>query len=233
MDNIQLKCISCHKEYTKKTLKKYRGLYCKICFYDILIKENNDYKNINEKKSKVLSDEKNIKYKQILHKNGIFLDCDNYNNYEGLIKIYHENGNICYNGEWKKDIGANGKGKLYYIDDGSLYYDGEWINNKHDGHGKLYYEDESLSYDGMWKEDIKNGYGKRYNNNGSLLYDGEWKNNKFNGKGKKYNNGSLLYDGEWENNIRNGYGKLYYKNDGSLLYDGKWINDKFNGKGKK
>ena len=50
MNNIQSECIylcmciSCHKKYTRKTLEKYRGLYCKPCFFNVLIKENNDYK---------------------------------------------------------------------------------------------------------------------------------------------------------------------------------------------
>ena len=60
MNNIKIECKTCHKSYTKKTLEKYRGLYCKSCFYDILIKENNDYKKLNKRddyKDKLLKDQ--------------------------------------------------------------------------------------------------------------------------------------------------------------------------------
>ena len=108
-----MQCTICHKQYTKKTLDKYRGLYCKTCFFDILIKENNilqhDNFNLNIKISAVINEntslQKKIKY---LNK---------------TIIIYYDNNNIKYEGQMK-DGYYNGYGK-YYNENGNIKYEGD------------------------------------------------------------------------------------------------------------
>ena len=63
-------------------------------------------------------------------------------------KIYHENGQIKYEGEWQNGK-CHGQGKLYH-ENGQLRYEGEWQNSKYHGQGKLYYENGTLEHDGQF-----------------------------------------------------------------------------------
>ena len=232
MNNLQSKCITCSKQYTKKTLEKYRGLYCKPCFYEILIKENIDLK-------KALSDQlvdTNGKYTKILYENSIYIrghlnNGINLTTHEGLIKIYRKGGILLYNGGWKNRK-QHGEGKQYR-EDGSIEYDGEWKNGKSDGNGKSYGEGGHVMYDGEWLDGKIHGKGKSYfkpvysGRLGQLQYDGEYKFGKYHGKGiytwKPLN--CWKYEGEWVEGDRHGYGVLYQ--DGSIVQDGIWEKDKF------
>ena len=210
---MKIECKSCHKSYTRKTLEKYRGLYCKSCFYDILIKENCDYKK------------KLFIYEKMLIKNNIFFHDENFIG-SGFYKFYNEDGIIIYDGEWEEGIGKKGKGKYYC--NGILKYDGEWINNKRDGMGTEWYENNYMKYIGEWKDNMREGKGIYYSINGDT-YDGEWKKGNMNGKGiYKYKSGDK-YDGEWNEGYKQGKGILKYKRGDT--YNGEWYQGKKNGKG--
>ena len=80
----------------------------------------------------------------------------------GLVREYHNHGDLIFEGEYKNDK-KNGKGKEYHHYNNKLRFEGEYLNGK------------------------KNGNGKEYDYNGNLIFEGEYKNGfKWNGKG--YNN---------------------------------------------
>ena len=91
--------------------------------------------------------------------NGFIYDRKNDNKYKiengnGLVKEFHENGN--------------------------LYYDGEIRDGVKDGKGKIFDETGYLIYEGNFLNGIMHGNGKEYNKCGDLIYEGDFKNGKRN-----------------------------------------------------
>ena len=126
-------------------------------------------------------------------------------------KIYYENGEIKFEGEYKNEKIWNSKeydtnkniifqlknGKGYIKDynydyHGKLEYEGEFLHGKRNGKGKgkEYYRDGKLSYEGEYLNGKRNGKGKEFSFSGKLIFEGEYVNGERNGKGKEYN-----YDG--------------------------------------
>ena len=83
-----------------------------------------------------------------------------------------------------------GKGKIYY-NDGNIKYDGEFIDDKFEGFGK-YFSKNGGYYIGEWRGNKPHGKGKLLLNKGyifknDILLDGKYLNGeKRNGKGKQY-----------------------------------------------
>ena len=240
MNNIQSECISCHKKYTQKTLEKYRGLYCKPCFFNVLIKENNDYKKIlseNDGYKKNLS-KKNKIFINILRENNISL-LESVSGYSGITNAISSTATMSKSGNWVCSASPDyfnlkkheGPVKIYK-EDGMIFYNGEWKNGKTNGKGKSYYKHGRLQYDGGWKDGKYDGNGELYYDNGSLslYYDGEWKEGSRDGSGKSYRgDGSLYYDGEWKDGRPHGKGKYTWLN--GEKYDGEWKEGKKHGYG--
>ena len=118
-------------------------------------------------------------------------------------------------------------------------FDGK-MNEKGDGHGKLYryYSDGKTfsMYEGPITDKKKQGHGKfkTYDSNGNedSVYDGDWTDNKKQGHGKfktydSNGNEDSVYDGDWTDDKKDGYG-VYQKR---YTYSGQWKNDEKNGKG--
>ena len=142
-----------------------------------------------------------------------------------------------YNLEGKKVFEIKdgiGKGKVY-DEEGNLIYKGEYINGKiWKGKVKEYaYEDyqAKIKFDGEYTNGEKTGKGKEYDKNGKLIYEGEFRKGVRNGKGKEFDNynGELLFEGEYLNGKRwNGIGKEYnkYSFKGKQLgFEGEYLND--------
>jgi antitoxin component YwqK of YwqJK toxin-antitoxin module len=90
--------------------------------------------------------------------------------FDGNGKIYYENGNINYIGEFKDD-NPHRKGKYY--ENGNIQYEGDFKNGKYDGNGKKYFEDGGY-YIGEFKDGKLHGMGKLYENDGKIKYEGEF-----------------------------------------------------------
>jgi len=169
----------------------------------------------------------------------------------GKGKLYYENGNIKYEGNFIKDK-FEGKGQ-YNFENGE-YYIGEWLNDQRHGRGKLYYKNCNIKYDGdfikdkfegegqyiwengeyyigNWLNNLKHGKGILYYKNGNIKYDGDFIKDKAEGKGKYIKENGEYYIGEWENGLMHGKGTLFYKDD-NIKYEGDFVEDKFEGNGK-
>ena len=109
-----MKCLQCLKDFSKQTLNKHRGKYCKGCYFKVLENENKD---IQEKYSLNL---------KILHKHNIFIEGGKVP-FSGNIHLYNAIGKIVYEGVYK--LGKKcGKGILYR-ENGSILYEGTWNND--------------------------------------------------------------------------------------------------------
>ena len=149
---------------------------------------------------------------------------------DGKGKEYFNNGQVQFEGEYKKgkkwtgkgyDINGNldyelkngtGKIKEYnYFD--KLIFEGEYLNNLRHGKGKVYSKTNGqLIFEGEYLTGKKNGFGKEYYLNGQLFYEGEYLEGNKSGKGKKYNNGQVIDEGDFINDM-----KLNKKMDLSVL----------------
>ena len=105
-----MQCTTCHKQYTKKTLDKYRGLYCKPCFFDILEYEN---LKLSKKISAIVNENTSLQNK--------IKDLNKYKNI-----IYNDNNIIKYEGQMKGDYHGYG---IYYDKKGIIKYKLNWLNN--------------------------------------------------------------------------------------------------------
>jgi len=234
-----MNCSLCEKFYSFKTLNKHRGIFCKGCYFKILIDENKIHqdnigilkKELNDARTenKRIKDENillitkstdswkekvsNITFKKLLNENKIFFENNIDNHTEKGIKIY----SIC----------------------GKIIYKGDVLNGSYHNFGIYYFQNGDM-YEGYWIKGNRNGIGKYYSNN-SLIYNGDWMNDKMHGKGKTfYYNGDINYDGEWVNGKKEGRGIRFFDGlHGGLagcgkkgdIYNGYWKNDKKNGYG--
>ena len=142
-------------------------------------------------------------------------------------KIIYENG-IYYIGQFENNR-PNGKGKLYY-NNGNILYEGDFINGKREGFGK-YIDKNGDVYEGQWLNGKKHGEGKIFYKNGDLLYEGDFVKGKKEGKGKYIYKNFNYYIGQWLNDLPDGTGTIYYKN-GDILYEGEFVKGKYEGLGK-
>ena len=104
--------------------------------------------------------------------------------YTGLSKIYHECGNLKYEGYFKNGL-YDGSGIVYYTN-GNLYYNttfskGETVA----GHVIMYYQNGNLCYSGHWEKNQYNGLGKLYWDHPDKIikYEGHFYNGKYHGEG--------------------------------------------------
>ena len=156
-----------------------------------------------------------------------------------------------------KEVGENGIGKVYRLDDNKLIFEGECKNGKKNGKGKEFYELGYVKFEGEYINgekikgkgyntsgkvimEIDNGKGKEYYNNGQIIFEGEYLDDKrWNGKIKEYKKYEFI---AWTCGCgRRDYKKIIkeenikkklkeYKN--LLKYEGEYLNEKRNGKGK-
>jgi hypothetical protein len=120
---------------------------------------------------KDLEEKKIIKYNDGTYYEGNIIKLKN-----GYGRLYYNNGNKKYEGNFKNDK-FEGKG-TYYYENGKIKYDGEWVNDKFEGNGKEYYENGKY-YIGEFKLGLKNGKGIQYYKDGNIEYEGYWINNEF------------------------------------------------------
>ena len=165
-------------------------------------------------------------------------------NGKGIIKEYIED-NLIYEGEYSKGE-KNGKCKLYFQDN-ELFFEGEYLNGKvWNGKGTLnnhqytiengnlsikeYNNEGLLIFSLEYLRGEKNGKWKQSDNNGKLIFETEYLKGKKNGKSIEYNDfGQLVFDGEYTNN-RKSKGKEYL--GGKLNYEGEYFYGLYwNGKG--
>ena len=124
--------------------------------------------------------------------------------WKGIGKIFYNNGNLKYEGQY--NLGKrNGKGKEYYYYN-KLIYEGDYYNgHKYNG---IMLESGSKIINGC-------GFGKDYNLKGNVIFEGEYfKCKRWNGKGKIYNNKTkIMCDVEYkEGKIKNLKNKKPIKN---------------------
>ena len=137
-----------------------------------------------------------------------------------------------------------GKGKLYY-ENGDIKYEGDFVKGKKQGFGKYYFSDYNWYvmennkkfyfmkgdyYFGQFFNDGMHGKGIIYLNN-RIKYDGDFVNNKFTGFGKYYFENGDYYVGQLKDDMQHGKGKIYDKN-GNIRFEGEFVNDHMNGIGK-
>ena len=84
----------------------------------------------------------------------------------GILKEYHENGNLAFEAPWKNGM-PEGIEKVYY-ENGNLEFEALWKNNKIEGISKWYYENGNLKFEIPWKNNKIEGIVKRYDINGNL-----------------------------------------------------------------
>ena len=206
-----MQCMTCKKEYTKQTLDKHRGLYCKGCYLDVIIQENkklhNDHFTLNTKYSFINKEYSSLQTLYHSLKNSYdhrLKDCVTYENELAEQKRLNiENYKTIYYG--------NNKKKIKYV--------GQTKDNDFHGFGSLYSQTGHLLYIGQWKQGIVCGEGKDYIN-GILHYEGIFVNGKYQGSGTLYReNGNILYEGGFIGGQRRGSCKIYDKN-GSLEFEG-------------
>ena len=173
-------------------------------------------------------------YGKIYHENGnVFYEGNFYDDkFHGNGTIFYSNKIIAYEGNFAQGL-PNGAGKLYH-EDGTLYYEGSFSDGKMSGQGILYYDDGCLKYKGNFLNGKMNGNGTlfSYYNEDTVEYEGEFKDNKKEGKGILYDEDgiTILYEGDFKQDTMNGKGKSYY--NGELEYEGDFENGKWQGKGK-
>jgi hypothetical protein len=162
--------------------------------------------------------------------------------WEGKGKLYYENCNLEYEGEWKNGS-REGKGIEYTIKskDKGIKWEGEWKNDRpYTGKGYHHYYDD-VKFSGEWKNGLPTngeGYlkyadgdefrgeikdGTKFNGKGKCCYDsgnqfiGEWKNGNYS-KGKKIWKNGDYFDGEWKDGKP--YCGIELKDGGKIKWEG-------------
>ena len=119
----------------------------------------------------------------------------------------------------------NGLGKIYH-DNGKTNHLGNFLNGFEDGFGIEYDVKGIKVYEGNWLDGGGfSGVGIQFDKNGKKIYEGKWLNGERNGKGKLTLANGTVYEGNWLNGKRNGKGTLFNKN-GKKIYEGNWVNGK-------
>ena len=121
----------------------YRGLYCKSCFYDILIKENYDYKKKFKENKEILEENNDYKIK-------IKSLEDRYKFIENQYKEQNELKNILLKNQYKANDDYKNKLFIYQkiIHKNNIYFIEE--SPLVDGLFKIYSKDGMMIYNGEW-----------------------------------------------------------------------------------
>ena len=90
--------------------------------------------------------------------------------FEGNVKYIYDDEQY-YIGQFKNGL-KDGKGTLYYKN-GNIEYEGDFKKGKYDGEGKYIYESGDY-YIWQFKEGLCHGKGKEYDKNGNIISEGEW-----------------------------------------------------------
>jgi len=108
--------------------------------------------------------------------------------YQGLVKWYHENGNVFQTVTYNKGI-LNGKRQVYY-ENGKLKTEENYKEGKKEGKWKGLYENGNAKEIGYYENGQKEGVWKIYYSNGKLKNEGKyvfdrkvdiWKTNYYDG----------------------------------------------------
>lgn len=125
------------------------------------------------------------------------------------VKLYQDNGKIDFFGRIIN--GVKIYGKLYH-ENGNLRYDGLQQNNGviGNGHVKIYHDNGNLYYDGFFKNGMKNGHGKEFHYNGVLKYEGNFCNDKIDAENVTiyFDTGQFYYIGKVRNGLFQDKGKI-------------------------
>ena len=127
----------------------------------------------------------------------------NNNNFSDIGKIYYQNKNIFYDGQFLNNK-MNGKGTKYYKD-GNIKIKGTFSNNIC-SEGEYYSPDGMKIYEGEFKNDIPKESKNIiiYDNNTNKIYEGEIHDGKYEGKGIEYcplMKDKILFKGDFKNNL--------------------------------
>ncbi|RDU66684.1 hypothetical protein CQA53_02605 [Helicobacter didelphidarum] len=132
----------------------------------------------------------------------------------GVVKEYHENGNLAYEVEFKNGR-IQGVERAYHTN-GKLKAKIPYKNSKRDGVTKIYNENGNLRWETPYKDGKKDGVGKWYYENGNLMWETPHKDGKKDGVEKwYYENGNLWIETPYKDGIKDGKTK-WYREDGSL-----------------
>ncbi len=108
--------------------------------------------------------------------------------YDGIIKWYHENGNIFQIVNYKEGV-LNGKRQVYF-ENGKLKNETTYVDGKMNGKWKEIYENGKLKESGFYENGEKEGSWKTFYTNGKLKEEGNyvfdrkvdvWKTNYYDG----------------------------------------------------
>ena len=94
----------------------------------------------------------------------------------GILKEYHENGNLEFEVPWKNGM-PEGIAKGYY-ENGNLKREVPWKNGAREGIAKEYYENGNLEFEAPWKNGAIEGIVKVYYENGDLKWEIVFKEGK-------------------------------------------------------
>ena len=91
-------------------------------------------------------------------------------------KMYDENHQIVFEGEWRNNQPYSGNGKVCCWNSGK-YFIGQYQNDKRVS-GKMYDKNHQIVFEGEWRNNQPySGNGKLFNNNNEVIFDGEFRDN--------------------------------------------------------
>jgi antitoxin component YwqK of YwqJK toxin-antitoxin module len=166
---------------------------------------------------------------KIYHENGQLKEEGEYRDgvEEGLWKTYHENGQLLQYGEYKNGK-KEGLWKTYH-ENGQLEIETNIINGEYDGIWKRYYKNGQLVEEGNHDNGVDMGYWKSYYENGQLHFEGYKTNGQQDGLWKVwYDSGKLQRETHIKNGERDGGRKHYYEN-GQLEIEESYKNNELEG----
>ncbi|WP_181882443.1 toxin-antitoxin system YwqK family antitoxin [Helicobacter didelphidarum] len=109
----------------------------------------------------------------------------------GVVKEYHENGNLAYEVEFKNGK-VQGVEKTYHTN-GKLRFHVSYKNGKKNGVEKVYGENGKLSMETPYKNNKRDGIEKSYYVDGDIMQETSYKYGKKNGVEKLYDEHGLLH----------------------------------------
>jgi antitoxin component YwqK of YwqJK toxin-antitoxin module len=130
-----------------------------------------------------------------------------------------------------KGIPKNGReGKwLVYHENGNLYYESEFKNGKLNGLSKIYFENGQEKEEAFYKDDIAEGLGKMFYENGKLLKEYTIVGNEYSDICiEYYSNGNRKIESNYLNGKLHGVFKTYFEN-GNIKEQRNYVNHKLEG----
>ena len=151
-----------------KANKDIKNIEIYLNFDIYLNKDHNKNAEIYLNTFKESFEELYTNYKKVIYSQNVYFTPRNQYKHKikpiYVYKKYEPNGTIIIYKNY------NDQRKIYN-EDGELEYEGQFKNDLRHGQGKSYYKNKYLDYDGQWKNDLRHGQGKDYYN-GQLIYDG-------------------------------------------------------------